>query len=396
MLPWLVSLNSLPLAVWAVSIDGIAIGTVTVAQPFTVAWDPQSTPSPIVASYKVNIDDFKQKILVRGTINGSGELTQDNKNYTPLNIGEFDIVANVFLDSSNSGAVPTPAISLVAKESGILSTPTQVETFTPPFATSTDINPSVTASEDKSNVSSTGAIIGGSIGAIVFLAGIVLVLLWKRYRKRESQSVESPPVEEVMPSSGPSYHPSGQPIPIAVPTSSVSPQAPQSSITASSRVPSRNTLERDRETEISTLIAQIEYLKSQMKIERERSPDSPPNDRQQLFIHNQDSPPQPQSQTPPALVPLRLDSPPAQSEPRTPPILAPLRFNDPTPTRTPPPRYSHGGVARQLGRSHRSIDNALMTMSQQEIREQFDFIVQRLERIEAEQAPPRYFSARTS
>ncbi|KAL0063880.1 hypothetical protein AAF712_009234 [Marasmius tenuissimus] len=179
-------------------------------------------------------------------------------------------------------------------------------------------------------------------------------------------------------------------------TSSVSPQAPQSSRTASTRVLSGDTRERDRETEISTLIAQIEYLKTQLKIERERSPDSPPNNRQQLFIHNQDSPPQPQSHTPPGLIPLRLSSPPLQSDPQTPPILAPLRFNDPTPTGTPPPRYSRSGVARQLGRSHRSIDNAFLTMSREEIREQFDSIVQRLERIEAEQAPPGYFSTRTS
>ncbi|KAJ8074239.1 hypothetical protein PM082_012548 [Marasmius tenuissimus] len=399
MLLWLMILYSffltlIILPVWAVSIDGIAIGTVTVTQPFTVAWSPQSTPSPSLAFYKIDIDDLKQKILIRGTINGLGDLTQDNKNFTPLNIGQFDIVANVFFDS-NSGTVPTPGISLVPKglgTTGILSIPTQVETFTSPIPTSTGINPS----EDSNNGPSTGTIIGGSIGAIAFLAGIVLLLLWRRYRGRKSQNVESPPVEEDMPSAGPSYHLFGEPTPITGPTSSVSPQAPQSRRTASTRVLSGDMREQDRETEISTLIAQIEYLKTQLKVERERSPESPPVDRQQLFIHNQDSPPQPQSHTPPVLVPLRLDSPPPQSETQTPPILAPLRFNDPTPTGTPPPRYSRSGVARQLGRSHRSIDNALLTMSREEIREQFDSIVQRLERIEAEQAPPGYFSTRTS
>ena len=164
---------------------------------------------------------------------------------------------------------------------------------------------------------------------------------------------------------------------------SLSPQPPVSDIT-----------EADRETEISTLISQVEVLRQQLELQRERERRVPGKKQQQHTIAQpQDSSvvPQIQIQT-------------SQFEPQV-PIPAPLRLNnDPTPASlTPPPRYSRGSHAH-VGTPHqypRSIEgNILATMSSEEIREQFNFMVQRLERIEAEQvqavSPPGYSSAKGS
>ena len=76
------------LGVLAGTIGGDPVGTVTVTRPLTIAWDPtKPTSSPSLVTSVVEIDDAKQKIRMRGVINGSGDLTQDNRMWTPLLVG---------------------------------------------------------------------------------------------------------------------------------------------------------------------------------------------------------------------------------------------------------------------------------------------------------------------